>query len=90
MPLTRKQLQLAETIDRWVLSIEKRGGAEGEILEGMYEYMATFKHVMDISTHEEMNLLFTTHAGFYRFAKLLEDLATGIQNGTIKVPNRSD
>lgn len=86
MPLTSKQTRLAQKIDEWVQGIERRGGGEKEILEGMYDYMGTFKKLLDISSQEQMDLLAAKYAGFRRFALTLQDLAGGIQNGTIKVP----
>jgi len=52
----------------------------------MYEYMGTFKQLMDVSTQQEMNELCQRYDGFYRFAFLLDQLAEGIANGTINVP----
>ena len=85
MTLTNKQKHLAQTIDRWVKTIAQRGGGEEEILEGAYPFMATFKELLDISTQDEVNLLCETYPGFYRFAKLQELIAQGLQDGTISV-----
>jgi hypothetical protein len=35
-----------------------------------------------------MDILCQQYDGFYRFAKLLENLAQGIADGTIPVPNQ--
>lgn len=90
MSLTNQQMRSARTIDTWVKDILKRGGGDVEILEGMHDYMATFKQIMDVSTDEEMNMLGAKYEGFYRFAKLLEDLARGIADGTISVPGKAE
>jgi hypothetical protein len=82
MPLTSKQIQLAERINTWVNNV----GGDTEMLQGMADYMAAFKQIMDTTTSQEMDMLCTRYDGFYRFAKLLEDIAKGIQNGTIQVP----
>ena len=55
-------------------------------LLGMADYMDTFKAVMDSSSPDEMNQLCERYDGFYRFGKLLEALAQGIQDGRIRVP----
>jgi len=41
---------------------------------------------MDLSTQEEMQTLGQRYPGFYRFAKLLERLATGIADGSVRIP----
>ena len=84
--LTDKQNQLAQKIDGWVKGIEQRGDGDAAILQGMYDYMAPFKQIMDSSTSAQMDKLCAQYPGFYRFAMLLEDLARGIQNGEIDVP----
>jgi hypothetical protein len=86
MPLTNTQKHLAQTIDRWVHSIEQRGGGDAEILEGTSAYLPTLKHLMDVSTQDEMDLLCTLYPGFYRFGKLVELIAQGLHDGTISVP----
>ena len=52
----------------------------------MYEYMDTFKQLLDSSTQQEMDELCRRYDGFYRFALLLDLLAEGIANGIIPVP----
>jgi hypothetical protein len=86
MQPTNKQVQLAQTIDNWVKTIEKQGGGDTEILQNSFSHMATFKELLDTTTHEQMDNLCETYPGFYRFAKLIENLAQGIHDGIIKVP----
>ncbi len=86
MQLTNKQSQLAQTIDNWVKTIEQEGGGDTEILQNSITHMATFKELLDTTTHEQMDNLCETYHGFYRFAKLIENLAQGIHDGTISVP----
>lgn len=86
MQPTNKQIQLAQTIDRFVNSIEKDGGGDTELLVKGFTHMPTFKELLDTSTHEQVNSLCETYPGFYRFAKLLESIAQGIKDGTISVP----
>jgi hypothetical protein len=84
MGLTNKQTQLAQRIDTWIKNIEKGGGGDVEILQQITDYMPIFKQLMDTSNPNDMNLLCSKYAGFYRFARLLEDLARGLQSGKIK------
>jgi len=86
MALTDQQINLTKRIDQHVEHVIRDGGADEELLLSMGDYMGTFKQVMDMSTHEEMQLLGEQYPGFYRFAKLLEAMAEGIQNGSIRVP----
>ncbi len=86
MRLTNKQMQLAQTIDYWAKTIEKQGGGDIELLQNSISQMATFKELLDTTSHDQMDKLCEMYSGFYRFAKLIELLAQGIHDGTIKVP----
>lgn len=85
-PLTNTQIQLAQTIDQWVKAIERQGGGDAELLQGAHMHMPTFKQLLDTASQEQMDSLCKNYPGLYRFAKLLEALAQGIQDGTVKVP----
>ena len=85
MPLTEEHIRLAETIDRHVKHTLVSGGTE-ELLVSMFDYMGMFKQLLDTCSSEDMDVLCTRYDGFYRFAKLLENLAQGIADGTIPVP----
>lgn len=86
MALRNQDLYAAKKIDAWVKGILKKGGGDEEILGGMSPYMAGFKGIMDNAATGEMNMLSHRYDGFYRFAKFLEKLAGGIQDGIIDVP----
>ena len=87
MQLTNKQKQLAQGIDAFVKTIEKQGGSDTELLAASFPEQTTrLKKLMDATTHEQMDALCELYPGFYRFAKLLENIAQGIQDGTIEVP----
>jgi hypothetical protein len=86
MSLTPQQKQLAETIEHFVQTIESQGGGDEEIVTQAFDYMATCKKLLDTTTHEQMDQLCETYPGLYRFAKLMEHIAQGIQDGTIRVP----
>ena len=86
MPLTEKQIDLARIIDRYVKQLYRNGGSDEDLLMTMYEYMGTFKQLLDTSTHQEINELCQRYDGFYRFALLLELLAEGTADGSIPIP----
>jgi hypothetical protein len=64
----------------------QKGGDDTDILQGMVDYMATFNQLLDFSAPTEMDTLCRLYPGFYRFAKLLENLADAIRDGCIEVP----
>ena len=86
MPLTEKQIRLAETIDEYVAQLVKDGGDDEEMLMTMHPYLDSFKQLLDSCTQPDMDQLCQRYDGFYRFAFLLERLAEGIANGVIPVP----
>ncbi len=86
MPLTNKQIHLASLIDEHVKQLYANGGTDEDLLRSLYDHMDTFKQVMDTSTKMEIQQLCQRYDGFYTFAKLLEDLASGLADGTISVP----
>jgi hypothetical protein len=87
MQPTNKQKRLAQGIDTFVKTIEQQGGSDSELLAASFPEQTTrFKKLMDATTHEQMDALCDRYPGFYRFAKLLETIAQGIQDGTIEVP----
>ena len=86
MPLTEQQTRLAVSIDRHVNSVVASGGGDEELLVSLHDHMGTFKQLLDTRSREDMDILCQQYDGFYRFAKLLENLAQGIADGTIPVP----
>ena len=50
------------------------------------DQLGTFRQVMDSASTEQMNQLCERFDGFYRFGKMLEMMAQGIQDGVIDVP----
>ena len=88
MQPTNKQKRLAQTIDAFVKTIEKQGGSDTELLAASFPEQTTrFKKLMDSTTNNQMDALCEMYPGFYRFAKLLETIAQGLQDGTIKAPS---
>jgi hypothetical protein len=86
---TQKHKQHAKMIDDFVKAIEQQGGGDIELLAaGFPEQTTAFKELLDTTTHEQMDVLCERYPGFYRFAKLVESIAQGIQDGTLEVPPR--
>lgn len=88
MALTTNQKELAGTIDAYVQQIVADGGGDEEILRTMSDYMAPFKQLLDMSSPQEMDLLCRQYAGFNRFARLLEQMAQGIADGSLTLPKK--
>jgi hypothetical protein len=85
MSLTEEHIRLAVVIDQHVTHTLASGGTE-DLLVSMYDYMGLFKQLLDTCSPEDMDVLCERYNGFYRFAKLLENLAQGIADGSIPVP----
>jgi hypothetical protein len=78
---------LAELLDRKVNGLLNTGVSDDFILlSHMAADMPLFKQLMDLSDKDEMNDLCAVYPGLYRYAKLLEKIATGIPSGEIEVP----
>ena len=86
MALTQDHKRLAERIDKKVTKILKHGGNDVDVLTGLTSYMNDFKTLMDTTSKDDMNALCERFDGFYRYAKILENLAEGIHSGDIIVP----
>jgi hypothetical protein len=79
---------LAELLDKKVNGLVKTGVSDDSILLSHMETdMPLFKQLMDLSDKDEMNELCAAYPGLYRFAKLLERIAAGIQSGDIDIPS---
>ena len=86
MPETEAHRRVASRIDAKIKQLEARGLLEVEILRAMAEHMPDFHHLMVTAPGPEMDTLCAEFTGFYRFAKILETLASGIAAGKVKVP----
>jgi hypothetical protein len=84
--LSAKQLKIATLIDTKVRKLERSGRNDMTIFIEMSDLMPEFKKLMDTTDHAGMDDLCARFAGFYRFAKILENIAGGIQSGQINVP----
>lgn len=79
---------LAELLDGKVNELDRAGITDDfMLLSHMAPDMPLFKRLMDLSDGDDMNDLCNVYPGLYRFAKLLERIATGIQSGDIEVPH---
>ncbi len=86
MEFTPEQLKIASRIDAEVRRLARTGRDDIGILAGMADLMPDFKRLMDSSKPGALDELGRRFAGFYRYAKILEAVASGIRAGTIKVP----
>jgi hypothetical protein len=86
MTLTAEQVQIASLIDEQVKRVFRKCGDEVAVLTELFDYMPGFKYLLNIARPGDMDELCERFDGFYRYAKILEDVAAGIQSGEIKVP----
>ena len=77
---------MAARIDARIKQLDALRLFEVEILPEMAEYMPDFHHLIVSASGPEMDALCAEFSGFYRFAKIIETLASGIASGKIKVP----
>lgn len=86
--LDAQRRALAELLDGKVNELVRAGIDDDFMLMAlMAPEMPLFKRLMDISGKGGLNDLWSVYPGLYRFAKLLELIATGIQSGDLKAPH---
>ncbi|MBA2650248.1 MAG: hypothetical protein H0U75_11795 [Legionella sp.] len=78
--LTLKQRVI--NIDNYANKILSQGGDEA-LLRSMHDIMGDLKLILDTANHDELDVLCGEYPGFYRCMKWLENLASGIANGTL-------
>ena len=86
MPLNTFQKQRLIDIDAQVKQIIRDGGDE-VLLLSLYDFMGDFKKIMDACSNKELDEYCKKYDGFYYLAQLLENMARGISDGTISVPD---
>ena len=86
MPLTDQQKKLIVSVDSKVKSIFKRGGNEETLLVEMFDLMPKIKSLLNSDNKKEIELYFYEYDGFYRYMKVLENLAQRIADGKITIP----
>ncbi len=79
--------KIAAEIHKFVMKKKKKGKGVEAIISSPYmmKYMQKFKHLMDTCSEAEMDYLTAKYEGFYDFALFLENFASAIRNGEIKV-----
>ena len=60
------------------------------IMAAMADHMPAFHQLLSTAQPGDIDQLTRKLPGFYRYAKILESLATGIQSGAIPVPGRKE
>lgn len=86
MPLTERQIWTATKIDTKVQKLAGAGKDDVAILVAMTDQMSAFKELLDTTQPNDMDELSRRFSFFYRYAKILETIASGIQSGEIIVP----
>jgi hypothetical protein len=79
----RELRALAAVLDARTVELEGQGIDHLDLLGEMAPQMPLLKRMIEISSESELSALRQEYPGFYRFAKLLELLAAGIQTGDI-------
>jgi hypothetical protein len=81
MALTNEHLAIAASIDKEVSAFPDTAGGMEQLLLHMYKYMPDFKRILDTAAPGDMDMLCEQYPHFYRFAKLMEQLAEAIAAG---------
>lgn len=84
--MTAKQIRTAARIDSAMQPLLHDDKNDVAILTVMSDHMTDFRHLIDTAKPEVMDELCRRYPGFYRYAKVLENIAGAIRSGAIKVP----
>lgn len=79
-------LLLIEKLDDHAEKLLRAGASNEELLVGMADQMSDFKALLDCRFGGEMETIGRNYPGFYAYASLLNDIAAGIADGSIKMP----
>lgn len=79
-------LAMAEKIHHHVVSIESQGGGHEQLLFILNDHADDFKVILEGADKHQLNYLTQNYNGFYRFAKIMENLAQGVSDGSLSVP----
>ena len=90
MALTNQQLWVAAKIDTRMQKLIRAGKDNMAIMAAMADHMPAFHQLLNAAQPADIDQLARKFPGFYRYAKILESLATGIQSGAIPVPGRKE
>ncbi|RZF23427.1 hypothetical protein EVC45_44635 [Paraburkholderia sp. UYCP14C] len=86
--ITPQQREIAALIDAQMQRFEAAGLDEAEIVAAMVDHMSGFHRLMTDLDNPAINLLAREFAGFRRYAKIVETIASGIATGQIQVPGK--
>ncbi|CAE6868123.1 hypothetical protein R69746_08233 [Paraburkholderia aspalathi] len=86
--ITTELREMAARIDAQMLYLEAAGVDETEIVAAMVDHMSAFHHLMQSLDNPAINFLGQEFTGFYRYAKIVETIASGIATGPIQVPGQ--
>jgi hypothetical protein len=86
MPLKPEQINLISFIDQKVKDILSSGGNEISVMISLLDEMPRVKTIIDSTDKEELNKYCDSNDGFYQYMKILENTASAIASGSIKVP----
>jgi hypothetical protein len=86
MPLKPEQINLISFIDQKVKDILSSGRNEISVMISLLDEMPRVKTIIDSADKEELNKYCDSHDGFYQYMKILENTASAIASGSIKVP----
>ncbi len=78
-------LPIATRLDAAVRELERTGANEVGIFMGMADHMADFKTLLDAG-EGTLNALCARLPSLHNYARIMENIATGIANGDIVVP----
>ena len=79
---THNQL-IATRIHGQITKLLSAGANDLDIFTGMADQMDDFRTVLGSALPGEMDMLCARYEGFYRYAKILEEVAQGIEAGEI-------
>ncbi|WP_434113786.1 hypothetical protein [Paraburkholderia caffeinilytica] len=86
--ITPELREIAARIEAQMQYLETAGLDETGIMAAMVDHMSGFHHLMKNLNNPAIKLLGQEFAGFYRFAKIVETIASGIETGQIQVPGQ--
>ncbi|WP_323840749.1 arylsulfatase regulator [Photorhabdus africana] len=84
--LSAEQLRWVKRIHDYAARFPLTETGEAQLRKTCYDYMDTFKQVIDSASIAQLDGICQQYTGFFRFAKLMEMLAQGIAEGIIDVP----
>jgi len=83
--LTSEQQLLAKEVHDYACRFPVTEEGDAQLLEGSYDYMESFKQVLESLSKIQIDYICQQYPGFLRFATWMEFLAQGIAEGVIDV-----